>query len=279
MSVKEYKGGSDLSCGSIPAKYPRKPVLGYCRFHGNAQESKIASGYISAFRLKSIFKLVSLGDYGHHSLKLKKGTSRKSIAWKGNEICWYCCLTFPEVLVEVPWQHLTFRINKTNIFQQRHESSWILLNDHASSWIWWPPHLFQKRKIKLTVLLLRDHLDTNINFHRIHHRIQLRRVCFLVLIFHWYSSIDSEAFPIILTYHPKQNKCTNLPRPGFSHLQLRNIWRPSSQARDAQPQRFNDMSQPPMAPIGRRVFPKKNGEILISWLPRSIFEWNTPWPK
>lgn len=116
-------------------------VLGYCRFHCNTQESQIASGYVSAFRLKTIFKLVSLEDYGHRSLKLKKGTSSKSISWKGNEICWYCCLTFPEVLVEVPWQHLTFRINKTNMFQQRHESSWIILNDHASSWIWWPPHL------------------------------------------------------------------------------------------------------------------------------------------
>ena len=153
-----------------------------------------------------------------------------------------------------------------------HGSSWMIMHHHMAT-----PSLEKERQTH-SFTPKRPSLTQTSTFTGSKTKT-LRRVCF-VLIFHWYSSIDSEACSMILTLHPKQNKSTNhLPRPGFSHLQLRNIWSPSSQARDAQPQRFNDMSQPPMAPIRRRVFREKNWEIFIRWLPRSIFEWNTPWPK
>ena len=259
--VKTYKGDSDLSCGSIPAMYPIF-VLGHCRFHCNTQESQIASGYRSAFRLKSIFKLVSLEDYGHRSLKLKKGTSRKSISWKGNEICWYCCLTFPEVLVEVPWQHLTFRINETNMFQLS-TTAWIIM-DHPE-WSCIIVNLmtpsFEKERQTHSFTPKRPPWHKHQLSPDPNSKLSEESALFIF-------SIDTVALIVkhVLWFWPFTQRKTNLqiipPRPGFSHLQLRNIWSPSSQARDAQPQHFSW----PRSILNEILLGPSNSLLFKEWL-------------
>ncbi len=142
------------------------------------------------------------------------------------------------------------------MIQQRHESSWIIMNLIA-------PRFFEKEKHTLTVLLLRDRLDRNINLHRIQNQNSPKSpllVLIVPLIAYWSMFYDSDLSP--KTKHKSTNHlvCEHLNFSFSTEAHLKSFQsgkgRPTSALEDG-------VNRP-------KVFQKKQREIFISWLLRFI---------